>query len=171
MILAIIVISILGTLLHFTYDWSNHNKIVGLFSAVNESTWEHIKMTLTATFIYSIIDGIILGSNPNYFIAKLISLLAIIIIMPSIFYGYTSITKKPIVFIDISSFFITVIISQLLFYKILNMNELSYTLRYIGNIGTFIVFGLYMVLTLLPIKNFIFKDPITKKYGLKGHSD
>ena len=36
-------ISILGVLLHFTYEWSNDNPAVGLFSAVNESTWEHIK--------------------------------------------------------------------------------------------------------------------------------
>ena len=32
-------ISLIGTLSHFTYDISNHNKIIGLFSAVNESTW------------------------------------------------------------------------------------------------------------------------------------
>ena len=31
-------ISILGVLLHFTYEWSDDNRIVGLFSAVNEST-------------------------------------------------------------------------------------------------------------------------------------
>lgn len=37
-------ISILGTLLHFTYEWSQNNAIVGLFSAVNESTWEHLKL-------------------------------------------------------------------------------------------------------------------------------
>ena len=27
-----------------------------------------------------------------------------------------------------------------------------------------------MVLTLLPIKNFLFKDPITNKYGIKGRA-
>lgn len=47
--LAFIVISVVGTLFHFLYDWSNHNKIVGLFAAVNESTWEHIKIALTPT--------------------------------------------------------------------------------------------------------------------------
>ncbi len=30
---------ILGTLLHFTYELSNENSIVAVFSAVNESTW------------------------------------------------------------------------------------------------------------------------------------
>lgn len=31
-------ISVLGVLLHFTYEWSGDNPIVALFSAVNEST-------------------------------------------------------------------------------------------------------------------------------------
>lgn len=170
MILEIIIISIIGTLLHFTYDFSKHNKIVGLFSAVNESTWEHIKMSLSAVFMCSIVDGFILGDNPNYFLAKFVSLLIVILLMPLIFYGYTAITKKPILFIDIISFYVVIICSQLIFNHILNIN-VTYTFRYIGVIGTFMIFGLYMILTLLPIKNFIFKDPITNKYGIKGHSE
>ena len=55
-IISIVVCLILGTLLHFTYEWSHHNKVVAYFSAVNESTWEHIKIALTPTFIYTIID-------------------------------------------------------------------------------------------------------------------
>ena len=47
LIISVIIISIVGTLSHFLYDISNHNRIVGLFSAVNESTWEHIKIALT----------------------------------------------------------------------------------------------------------------------------
>lgn len=39
-----IFISVLGVLLHFTYEWSGDNAVVGLFSAVNESTWEHLKL-------------------------------------------------------------------------------------------------------------------------------
>ena len=35
---------ILGSLLHFTYEWSNENSFVGSFSAINESTWEHLKL-------------------------------------------------------------------------------------------------------------------------------
>ena len=43
-ILRFIFISVLGVLLHFTYQWSGENFIVGLFSATNESTWEHLKL-------------------------------------------------------------------------------------------------------------------------------
>ena len=171
MIWEIIIISVVGTLLHFTYDWSKHNKVVALFSAVNESTWEHIKMSLSAIFLCSIVDSLFLGSNPNYFFAKLVSILIIIIVIPLIFYGYKFITKKPILIIDILSFYIAIIISQLAFYHILTTNPLPFIYSYLGTVGTFIVFGLYMVLTLLPLENFIFKDPITSKYGLKGHSE
>ena len=41
-VIGIIFISLIGTLLHFMYEWSGHNKVVSLFAAVNESTWEHI---------------------------------------------------------------------------------------------------------------------------------
>ena len=55
-IIGIIFISIIGTLLHFMYEFSGHNKIVSLFAAVNESTWEHIKIALTPTFIWNLYD-------------------------------------------------------------------------------------------------------------------
>ena len=43
-IFSVIFIWLLGTILHFTYEWSNKNTIVAAFSAVNESTWEHLKL-------------------------------------------------------------------------------------------------------------------------------
>lgn len=171
MILEIIVICILGTLLHFTYEWSNHNTIVGLFSAVNESTWEHIKMCLTAIFLCSIVDGLFLGSNPNYFYAKFISLIMVIVLIPLLHYGYTFITKKHIPIIDIIIFYLVIVISQLSFYKILALDELPYIYSYIGLIGSIIIFGSYLLLTLLPLKNFLFIDPINNKYGFKGHKE
>ena len=43
-ILGFIFVAALGTLLHFTFEWSNQNRIVAFFSAVNESMWEHLKL-------------------------------------------------------------------------------------------------------------------------------
>lgn len=170
MILEIILVGILGTLLHFTYEWSNHNKIVGLFSAVNESTWEHIKIALTATFFFSIIDGGMYGYYPNYFIAKFLSFIYIIILIPVLFYSYTFFTKKAILPIDIICFYVVISISQIIFRYVLNMKSFGFYYQYLSVIGIFVIFAFYMSLTMLPIKNFLCKDPITKKYGLRGHS-
>lgn len=169
MVLEIIMTCIVGSLLHFTYDWSNHNKIVGLFSAVNESTWEHIKIGVSAIFLNSLVDGLYLGIYPNYFIAKSISIILFIIIIPLIFYTYTAITKKSIVIFDILYFLISLSFSIFVFYKILFLDPFLYIIRYLGTVSLFLIFGLYMILTIMPIKNFLFKDPITNNYGVKGH--
>ena len=171
LIVSIIIISIIGTMSHFLYEIFNHNKIVGLFCAVNESIWEHVKIALTPTLLWSIVDGFIYGSNPNYFIAKFISLLSIIILMPTFYYGHKALIKKEIFIIDIISFYIVIIASQLLFNIIINYNPLSFIYTYLSCIGTFILFGGYMIHTLMPPKNELFKDPISNKYGYKGHSD
>ena len=171
LIISIIVISIVGTLSHFLYDLTNHNKFVGLFAAVNESTWEHIKIALTPTLLWSLVDGFLYGINPNYFLAKIVSLVVIIVLMPLLFYGHKYIAKKDYFIFDIATFYIVIICSQLAFYYLLQINPISYINRYISCIALFILFGCYMTLTLSPFKNFIFKDPLTNKYGYKAHSE
>ena len=164
-------ISVLGTLAHFLYDWSHHNRIIGLFGAVNESTWEHIKIALTAAFLWGLYDGFVYGALPNYFPAKLISLLVIALTIPAIFYFYRLFTKKSILIIDIGLFYVAIVLDQLSFYGILFAPELPYFINYLACISLFVFFGCYMTLTLEPLKTFIFKDPITGKYGFRAHYD
>ena len=171
MLSAIIIISIVGTFLHFLYEISNHNKFIAIIAAVNESTWEHIKIALTPTLLWGLYDGYIYLENPNYFIAKSLSLLTIIILIPLIFYTYKSFTKKALLPLDILTFYITIISSQFVFNYIINLNQFGYFYRYLGIITLFIIFACYMILTLQPLKNFIFKDPISNKYGKEGHTE
>ena len=167
--IGIIVICIVGTLLHFTYELSHHNKIVAIFSAVNESTWEHIKICMTPTLLWSIYEIIEYGFDSNFIIAKSLCLLTIILLIPLLFYSYTLFTKKSILFIDVICFYITVICSQLVFKYIIDLNNLSDIYFYLS-IGLLIIeLFAYLYLTFRPQKNFIFKDPITNRYGLEGH--
>ena len=167
--LGFLVISCLGTLAHFFYDWSNQNRVIGLFAAVNESTWEHIKITLTPTFLWSLYDGALYGQNPNYFLAKLMSLLVLVLVIPTLFYAYQKLTKKSIVFVNIAIFYIAIFLSQLTFYTILTLNPINHISQYFSCLGTFVLFGCYMTLTLAPLKSFLFKDPINGKYGFRAH--
>jgi len=167
----IVIISLFGTLAHFLYDISKHNKILGLFTAVNESTWEHIKIALTPTILWSLVDGYIYGRDPNYFLAKLASLVTIVIVIPTIFYSYKLITKKPVLFIDVTTFYFAIILSQFVFYKIIEAPDINFLGTYLSCAGTFCFFGAYTLLTLMPLKLKIFLDPITNRYGFRGHSD
>ena len=109
--------------------------------------------------------------NENYFIAKTASLLVIVILIPLIFYTYTFITKKAVLWFDIIYFYITIFCSQYLFNYIINMNSLGFIYQYIAVVLLFVLFGTYMVATLMPLKRPIFKDPISKKYGIDGHTE
>ena len=123
-------------------------------------------MALSATFIYSLYDGFVYGSYSNYFPAKALSILTIIFFIIIVFYTYTSFTKKPILVLDILLFFFSIYFAQKLFYFIISLNPFEYTFQYISVVLLFIIFGSYMTLTLLPLENIIFQDPITKKYGI-----
>ena len=44
----------LGVLPHFLYEWSGGNTLAAAFSAVNESTWEHMKLLFFPMFVFSV---------------------------------------------------------------------------------------------------------------------
>lgn len=46
------ILFIIGSLLHFMYDLSGNNFLVGLVTAVNESVWEHAKMVLLPVILW-----------------------------------------------------------------------------------------------------------------------
>ncbi len=167
--IGIIFICLIGTILHFTYELSHHNKYVAIFSAVNESTWEHVKICISPTILWSIYEIIKYGFSFNFLFAKSLSILTIILLIPILFYSYTTFTKKSILFIDVICFYITVICSQIVFKYLINFNNISNFYIYLIIIILIIEIFAYLYLTFNPFNNFIFKDPITNKYGINGH--
>lgn len=165
-----LVISILGSILHFTYGWSRENKFVAIFSAVNESTWEHIKLALSGIFICTLIDVWFLGSNPNYWYAKSISFLTPVIAIPVMFYGYRAVLKvKSCLPIDITIFFVASFLSSGVFAGLLELRPLDEVGQIASMVITVIVLTSYLLLTRFPLHNFLFRDPITGRYGYDGH--
>ena len=170
-IISTIIIAAVGTLAHFLYDITNHNKFIGLFAAVNESTWEHIKIALTPILLWGLYDGFVYGENPNYFLAKFTALAVPILVIPAIFYSYKALTKKPLIFIDIPTFYLAIFLAQFLFKTIIDLPAVPYIFEYLACLGVFAIFGGYAALTLMPLKLFLFKDPISKKYGFPAHTE
>lgn len=98
-------IIIVGSLLHFTYEWSNKSPIVGAFSAVNESVWEHLKLGYFPLLFFSMIEYWFIRNKANsIFLAKSVGIISMELFIVIVFYSYTSITKKPLLFMDIGSF-------------------------------------------------------------------
>ena len=60
-------VSIIGTLLHFTYDLSAQNFAVALFSAVNESVCEHMKLFFFPVVFFALIEYFFWGKQNKHF--------------------------------------------------------------------------------------------------------
>lgn len=159
-IISIIFISVIGTLLHFTYNKKNDSFLLLIISAVNESTWEHIKIALGPAIAWGIVDYIYYYGSTNYFFAKFASLFNLIVLIPLLFYTYQGIFKKDILIFDILIFYISIIVSQLMFYKIITSSILIPYLDYYSIIGLTVIYTCYLLFTIKPPKGKIFKSPV-----------
>jgi hypothetical protein len=160
-----------GTLSHFFYEWSGHNKIFAIFFAVNESTWEHIKLAMGPTFLLMLIEIPFLELNNNFLLAKLVSLITIILFIPTFFYTYRAILKRNIFALNILEFVLAIALSQTLSYIVFNATPVSPIICYMSLILIDVILIFYLTFTYFPPKNFIFKDPINNKYGIDAHMD
>lgn len=158
-ILGIIFTIAFGTLLHFVYQWSGSNNIVGLFSPVNESVWEHLKLLFYPMSLWIIFGYFKFGkSNPNYISAALIGLISGLILIPVLFYTYTSITLESILPLDITIFVLSIIVAFFIMRYILK----NYNLRFLTlKTGIFlweVLFILFVLFTIFPPNLPIFKE-------------
>jgi len=166
-----LVISVVGSVLHFTYEWCHENKFVAMFAAVNESTWEHIKLALSGIFLCTLGDVWFLGSNPNYWFARSISFLVPVLVIPVLFYGYQIFTKHSILPVDITIFIIASFLSSLTLVLILDARPIGAAGEVVSIVISMIIIASYLLLTRFPLHhNFLFEDPITHQYGYEGHS-
>lgn len=101
---------IVGSLLHFTYAWSGNSALVGAFSAVNESVWEHMKLLFVPMFVESFIHAAALGrAYPNFFAARAVAVLWGLLLIPTLFYTYTGICGTHVLWADIAVFVLAVL--------------------------------------------------------------
>ena len=168
-LVGMVLIIILGSMLHFTFEWSGNQPIIGVFSAVNESVWEHLKIAFWPTLLYAIFEYSHLNKKTNnFFFAKTIGIYAIMIIIPVIFYSYTIIAEENLI-IDILSFIFAIIIGQLISYKLLTFKKLSKGLELISLVALVILALAFVVFTFYPPQIQLFQDPNTGDYGIINH--
>ena len=119
-IFSVIFTWILGMLLHFTYEWLNENIIVAAFSAINESTWEHLKLLFFPMLITTVTGYFYLRPKDeykNFLCAKTIGILAALSFVVVFFYTYTGIIGTNFAVLDIGSFFVGVFLGEFVAYK------------------------------------------------------
>jgi len=101
-----IFVAVVGTLLHFTYEWSGQSALAAIFSPVNESVWEHLKLLFMPAFLFTIIEDFILEDDyPCLLTVKGKAVLLGMLFIVTFFYTYSGILGKNVTWIDILTFY------------------------------------------------------------------
>ena len=160
------VTSLLGTLLHFLYDWTGGNTVAALFSGVNESTWEHMKLLFFPMFIFAIIQSRFFKEYKSFWCIKLIGILTGLVLIPVIFYTYNGVIGKSPDWINISIFFVSAAIAYFVEARLFKRNFECKAPRLAFAIIC-IIAVLFFVFTFATPRIDLFKDPIDGSYGVK----
>ena len=164
-IIAIAICLILGTVLHFTYEFFNFNIIIGLISSVNESVWEHLKLLFFPMILISIIGYFVIGKKScNYWFAQAAGILVSLTFVVVFFYTYTGIIGDNFAILDISSFIIGILLGEYAIYKILKNNFLC-SMEVPAIMVLIIILLCFFIFTIYPPIIPLFEDPIYGTFG------
>jgi hypothetical protein len=108
MLTGIPVLFIIATPLHFLYNWTGKNKVVGLLTPVNESPWEHLKLTFWSMLVWWVIGYLRFGIKeenvfPSYVVSCAVAEIVCILFIIAFYYTYTSVFGIESLILDILS--------------------------------------------------------------------
>lgn len=154
----------LGTVLHFLLDWTGAYFLAPV-SAVNESTWEHMKILFFPMLIFACIQSFSFQDYKGFWWIKLIGIVVGVGSVPVFFYTYNGVFGRSPDWVNILFFFLSAgvgyFIEWILFRK-------DFNLKYpFVAIGILIVIAVaFAVFTFFPPRLPIFQDPVTQSYGI-----
>ena len=157
---------VLGTLLHFLFDWTCGSMLAAVFSAVNESIWEHTKLLFYPMVIFALTEYKAWGREvSSFWCVKMLGILGGLVLIPVVYYTYSGILGVSVDWFNITIFFIAAGVSYYLETKLFSKQRLSPIPGW-GCVGVlFLLVILYTVLTFYPPRIPIFQDPVTGTYG------
>lgn len=158
--------SLLGTLLHFLYDWLGESVFIAPFSGVNESTWEHMKLQFWPMFLFAIFQYFFFKDYRIYWCVKARGILLGLTLIPFVFYMYNGVIGKSPDWFNIAIFFISAGVAYIFEYKQFKNEKIKCRSPMLKFMLLFILSLLFVVFTFLTPKIGIFQDPITSLYGI-----
>lgn len=163
-VMGFVFIVMLGIPLHSCFEWSGHSRFIGWLAPVNESTWEHFKLCFWPGVLLSLIECCVIGWKSNSFWkAKTFGLLSMPVTIIVLFYGYTALLGYHTLAADILVFVLSVAVGQSISY--LTLKSATSTGRWWAAVIVFMAFA-FCWFTYDPPRMFLFKDPVTSKYGI-----
>lgn len=156
-----------GTLLHFVYDWSGEAPFAAAFSAVNESTWEHMKLLFVPYFLFTMVQFLVLADPlRNFLAAKGAALLVGLIAIPVLFYTLTGAFGETPDWVNIAIFFLADALTFLTSHALLRRGNLrGGAWQLAGFLLLWLLAFAFVLCTFRPPHLPLWRDPVTGLYG------
>lgn len=164
-IIGFVFTGVFGVLLHYAYEWSGENKFVAIFSGVNESTFEHMKLLFFPMLAYAFIEERLSSKTSGFWCKKMRGILAGIISIPVIFYTANGVFGKTADWFNILIFFISAGVGYALETKLFYEKK-GCQFEKVSKAILLILALLFAVFTFFPPPINLFRDPLTKLYGI-----
>jgi hypothetical protein len=161
-------VTILGALLHFVFNWTQQNGIVGLFTPVNESIWEHLKLGYGGLVLFALIEfPFVWKYAHNYCLAKALGVVIISASVLGTFYAYSSVDDMhTILWLDMLSFVGGVALAQLVTYGLYRLRPLGKTVRLASILWLVAFTAILAFFTYYPPHTDLFLDSTNNTYGI-----
>ena len=160
--------AVVGTLLHFLFDWSGGNVAVALFSAVNESIWEHLKLLFYPMLLFAAAEYCSWGREAeSFWCIKLIGSLLGFVLIVVVYYTYTGSLGVNADWFNITLFFLTAGVVYWVETKLFQRGFACAVGEKWAVLSIFLIMTLFTVLTFLPPQVPLFHDPMTGTYGFQ----
>lgn len=161
--------SVLGTFLHFLFDISRQNVIAALFSAVNESIWEHMKLLYYPMVLFAVIAYFSGGKDiPGFWCKKLAGIALGLGLIPVLYYTYTGVLGVSADWYNVTIFFIAAAVAYWAEAKLFQKNTDCPLPDWAALLSVFLIGAVFAVLTFLPPHIPFFRDPLTGTYGYQN---
>ena len=125
-LIGILFIVTLGTILHYTFDASGNLWWVGIFSAMNESVWEHLKLAFWPSLFWTIILNFFRSDkNHNFWLGRALALISTPVLIAVGFYWYTAALGHHALVYDLILFVVAIAVGQFLAILAYRLNDMG----------------------------------------------
>lgn len=160
-------ILVVGTSLHFVFEWSGDWRPIAVFVPVNESVWEHCKLAVWPGVWFSLVQYGLMKDRPSAFVtAKCLSLISMPAAIIGLFYAYTAVLGKHLLALDILIFVLSIITGQYISYALCIRPPMGTPWRLLALLGLMLLLAAFCVFSFVPPHAGLFEHAGTGAYGI-----
>ncbi len=158
--------AVFGTLLHFLYDRTGGSLLAAPFSAVNESTWEHMKLLYFPMLVFTLIQSRFFRERKDYWCVKLAGIVTGLVLIPVLFYTLNGVFGKTPDWVNIAIFFVSAAVAFIVEARLLKNDSLNCKAPLIAFAVILLIGVLFVIFTFATPQIPLFRDPLSGSYGI-----